>query len=77
VLTGIPMPGIDGLEATRRIMAASHPPRVLMLTTFDRDEYAFDALVAGASGFLLKDGAPEQPPAGIRAIAQGDWLLPR
>lgn len=69
------MPGIDGLEATRPIMAASHPPPALMLTTSDRDDYASDALVAGASGFLLKDGAPEQLPAGIRAIAQGNSLL--
>ena len=51
---------MDGLEATRRIVAANDPPRVLMLTTFDHDEYVFDALVAGASGFLLKDVAPEQ-----------------
>ena len=75
VLMDIRMPGMDGLEATRRIIAAKDPPRVLMLTTFDRDEYVFDALVAGASGFLLKDVAPEQLLAGIRIIAQGDSLL--
>ena len=66
---------MDGLEATRRIMAAPSPPRVLILTTFDLDEYVFDALTAGASGFLLKDVAPEQLLAGIRIIAQGDSLL--
>jgi DNA-binding NarL/FixJ family response regulator len=74
-LMDIRMPGMDGLEATRRIMAAPRPPRVLMLTTFDLDEYVFDALAAGASGFLLKDIAPEQLLAGIRIIAQGDSLL--
>ena len=74
-LMDIRMPGMDGLEATRRIMAAPSPPRVLILTTFDLDEYVFDALTAGASGFLLKDVAPEQLLAGIRIIAQGDSLL--
>jgi DNA-binding NarL/FixJ family response regulator len=74
-LMDIRMPGMDGLEATRRIMAAPSPPRVLMLTTFDLDEYVFDALLAGASGFLLKDVEPEQLLAGIRIIAQGDSLL--
>src|ERR1700731_4003550 len=60
VLMDIRMPKLDGLEATRRIMAATdRPPRVLMLTTFDLDEYVFDALHAGASGFLLKDVPPE------------------
>jgi DNA-binding NarL/FixJ family response regulator len=75
VLMDIRMPVMDGLEATRRIVAAKDPPRVLMLTTFDHDEYVFDALVAGASGFLLKDVAPEQLLAGIRVIAHGDSLL--
>ena len=74
-LMDIRMPRMDGLEATRRIMAAPSPPRVLILTTFDLDEYVFDALAAGASGFLLKDVAPEQLLAGIRIIAQGDSLL--
>ncbi|MGO9750870.1 MAG: response regulator [Solirubrobacteraceae bacterium] len=74
-LMDIRMPGMDGLEATRRIVAAPSPPRVLILTTFDLDEYVFDALAAGASGFLLKDVAPEQLLAGIRIIAQGDSLL--
>ncbi len=75
VLMDIRMPVMDGLEATRQIVATNDPPRVLMLTTFDHDEYVFDALVAGASGFLLKDVAPEQLLAGIRVIAHGDSLL--
>jgi DNA-binding NarL/FixJ family response regulator len=76
VLMDIRMPTMDGLEATRRIMAAtSQPPRVLILTTFDLDEYVFEALHAGASGFLLKDVPPEQLVAGIRTVAEGDSLL--
>jgi DNA-binding NarL/FixJ family response regulator len=75
VLMDIRMPVMDGLEATRRIMAGNDPPRVLMLTTFDLDEYVFDALVAGASGFLLKDVAPEHLLAGVHIIADGDSLL--
>jgi DNA-binding NarL/FixJ family response regulator len=75
VLMDIRMPVMDGLEATRRIVAAEDPPRVLILTTFDHDEYVFDALVAGASGFVLKDVEPEQLLAGIRVIAHGDSLL--
>ena len=75
VLMDIRMPVMDGLEATRRILATTDPPRVLMLTTFDLDEYVFDALYAGASGFLLKDVAPEQLLDGIRTIAHGDSLL--
>jgi DNA-binding NarL/FixJ family response regulator len=71
----IRMPVMDGLEATRRIAASENPPRVLMLTTFDLDEYVFDALVAGASGFLLNDVAAEQLLAGIHVIAHGDSLL--
>src|SRR5437016_4790288 len=66
VLMDIRMPVLDGIEATRRLMRSTHPPRVLMLTTFDLDEYLFDALHAGASGFLLKDVPPEQLVAGIR-----------
>jgi DNA-binding NarL/FixJ family response regulator len=68
---------MDGLEATRRIVAAgaAAAPRVLMLTTFDLDEYVYDALSAGASGFLLKDVPPEQLVAGIRVVAAGDGLL--
>jgi DNA-binding NarL/FixJ family response regulator len=77
VLMDIRMPRLDGLEATRRILAGgtSAPPRVLMLTTFDLDEYVYEALQAGASGFLLKDVPPEQLTAGIRAVASGDALL--
>ena len=75
VLMDIRMPTIDGLEATRRIMQTAHPPRVLMLTTFDLDEYIFDALHAGASGFLLKDVPPEQLIAGIRTVHEGESLL--
>lgn len=75
VLMDIRMPVLDGLEATRQIVAADLPPRVLMLTTYDLDEYVFDALLAGASGFLLKDVAPEELLAAIHVIAQGDSLL--
>jgi DNA-binding NarL/FixJ family response regulator len=75
VLMDIRMPMIDGLEATRRLLASPQPPRVLMLTTFDLDEYVFDALLAGASGFLLKDVSPENLLAAIHTIAQGDSLL--
>ena len=68
---------MDGLEATRRIIAAGtdSSPRVLILTTFDLDEYVYDALHAGASGFLLKDVPPEQLVAGIRVVAEGESLL--
>jgi DNA-binding NarL/FixJ family response regulator len=75
VLMDIRMPVMDGLQATRQLLATSAPPRVLMLTTFDLDEYVFDALIAGASGFLLKDVEPEHLMAGIHTIAQGDSLL--
>jgi DNA-binding NarL/FixJ family response regulator len=81
VLMDIRMPRLDGLEATRRILEGGAKrtggarPRVLMLTTFDLDEYVYDALMAGASGFLLKDVPPEQLVAGIRAVAEGDALL--
>ena len=75
VLMDIRMPGMDGLEATRRLMTTQNPPRVLMLTTFDLDEYVYDALRAGASGFLLKDVPADQLVAGIRLVAQGDALL--
>jgi DNA-binding NarL/FixJ family response regulator len=76
VLMDIRMPNLDGIEATRRILTASkEPPRILMLTTFDLDEYVFDALHAGASGFLLKDVPPEQLVTGIRLVAEGDSLL--
>jgi len=77
VLMDIRMPDLDGIEATRQILARnSEPPsRVLMLTTFDLDEYVFDALRAGASGFLLKDVPASQLATAIRTIAAGDALL--
>ena len=76
VLMDIRMPGVDGIEATRRIVAASHGAiRVLMLTTFGNDAYVFESLRAGASGFLLKDAAPEDLLAAIDTIARGDALL--
>jgi DNA-binding NarL/FixJ family response regulator len=75
VLMDIRMPVMDGLQATRQVLATNAPPRVLMLTTFDLDEYVFDALIAGASGFLLKDVEPEHLMAGIHTIARGDSLL--
>ncbi|MFN0146686.1 MAG: response regulator [Dehalococcoidia bacterium] len=76
ILMDIRMPRVDGLEATRRILAAaSNPPRVLILTTFDLDEYVYAALRAGASGFLLKDASPEVLVAGVRTIAAGEALL--
>jgi DNA-binding NarL/FixJ family response regulator len=77
VLMDIRMPEMDGIEATRRVAAANgeQPIRVLMLTTFDLNEYVYEALRAGASGFLLKDVPPEQLAAGIRVVAQGEALL--
>jgi DNA-binding NarL/FixJ family response regulator len=78
VLMDIRMPELDGLEATRRILAANDGeggPKILMLTTFDLDEYVYEALRAGASGFLLKDTPPEQLVSAIHVIAEGDALL--
>ncbi len=75
ILMDIRMPVMDGLEATSRILAADGRPKVLMLTTFDLDEYVFGALRAGASGFLLKDTPPADLLAGIRVVAGGDALL--
>ena len=75
VLMDIRMPRLDGLEATRLILAGEEPPRVLVLTTFDLDEYVFEALNAGASGFVLKDDPPEQLIAAVRTVAAGDALL--
>jgi DNA-binding NarL/FixJ family response regulator len=75
VLMDIRMPTLDGLEATRRILAADELVRVLILTTFDLDEYVYEALRAGASGFVLKDDPPEQLLAAIRTVAAGEALL--
>jgi DNA-binding NarL/FixJ family response regulator len=75
VLMDIRMPELDGLEATRRILAANGEARVLILTTFDLDEYVYEALSAGASGFVLKDDPPEQLIAAIRTVARGEALL--
>ncbi len=70
----IRMPELDGIQATREI-TARHPARVLVLTTYDLDEYVYDALQAGASGFLLKDAPPAQLTDGIRSVAAGEALL--
>ncbi len=82
VLMDIRMPGLDGLEATRRLLepagdgiAGAPTPRVLILTTFDLDEYVYAALRSGASGFLLKDVSPEQLVVAVRTVALGDALL--
>jgi DNA-binding NarL/FixJ family response regulator len=75
VLMDVRMPVMDGLEATRRILAAPEPPRVIMLTTFDLDEYVFEALQIGASGFLLKDVEPDELRRAIRVVAAGEALL--
>ncbi len=77
VLMDIRMPDLDGIEATRRILAQNHEPKtsVLILTTFDLDEYVYDALRAGASGFLLKDVPARQLVAAIRTVGEGDALL--
>ncbi|MBD0328969.1 MAG: response regulator transcription factor [Thermoleophilia bacterium] len=75
VLMDIRMPDLDGLEATRRILAADRTARILILTTFDLDEYVYEALRAGASGFVLKDDPPEQLLAAVRTVAGGDALL--
>jgi DNA-binding NarL/FixJ family response regulator len=76
VLMDIRMKAMDGLQATRKILARSaRPPRVVMLTTFDYDEYVYEALKAGASAFLLKDSPPEQLSNAVRVVAAGDALL--
>jgi DNA-binding NarL/FixJ family response regulator len=75
VLMDIRMPVLDGIEATRRIVAAQPATRVLILTTFGLDTYVFEALRAGASGFMLKDAPPEEIVAAVRIVASGDALL--
>jgi len=75
VLMDIRMPELDGLEATRRILAADAAARILILTTFDLDEYVYEALRVGASGFVLKDDPPEQLLTAIRTVAAGNALL--
>jgi DNA-binding NarL/FixJ family response regulator len=71
----IRMPELDGIQATRHILAADPSARILILTTFDLDEYVYEALQAGASGFVLKDDPPEQLIAALRTVAAGDALL--
>ena len=75
IVMDIRMPRLDGVEATRRILAAGGPTRVLILTTFELDEYVVEALRAGASGFLLKDSPPERLVDAIRVIAQGEAVV--
>jgi DNA-binding NarL/FixJ family response regulator len=75
VLMDVQMPVLDGIEATRQIVAADPAVRVLMLTTFDRDDYLFEALEAGASGFLLKNSDPDDLVEAVRAVAEGHALL--
>jgi DNA-binding NarL/FixJ family response regulator len=75
VLMDIRMPELDGIEATRRILAADQGARILVLTTFDLDEYVYEALRAGASGFVLKDDPPEQLISALRTVAAGEALL--
>ncbi|ALO98874.1 MULTISPECIES: response regulator [Streptomyces] len=75
VLMDVRMPGLNGIEATRRIVDSGGRSRVLVLTTFDLDEYAYEALRAGAAGFFLKDARPEELVVGIRSVAAGDCVI--
>src|SRR5436189_2579881 len=75
VLMDVRMPGVDGIEATRRITATEDAPRVLVLTTFDLDEHVYAAMEAGASGFLLKDVAPDDLVHAVRVVARGEAML--
>ncbi len=78
VLMDVQMPGVDGLEATRRILGdagADNPIKIVILTTFDREDYLFEALRSGASGFLLKNASPEDLIESVRVVARGDALL--
>ncbi|MCK0113003.1 response regulator transcription factor [Ornithinimicrobium sp. F0845] len=75
VLMDIRMPRMDGLAATERLMASAHPPKIVVLTTFDGDEFVYGALRAGAVGFLLKDISPEQLVAAVRSAVSGDAML--
>ena len=75
VLMDVQMPGVDGLEATRRILGSPTEVKVVILTTFDREDYLFEALRAGASGFLLKNASPEDLVESVRIVARGDALL--
>ncbi len=75
VLMDVRMPGLDGIDATREVVAAEDPPRVLVLTTFDLDDVVYDALRAGASGFLLKDAPEDRLVTAIRVVAEGGSLF--